>query len=704
MAPSTRPSRAWEPDIRVDFGGVDSVYAMLQQPDGKLVLVGATSSGGGDFAIARLNADGTPDTGFSGDGMQTVDFGGADSANAVALAPDGKLVVAGQGGASSDMVVTRLNPDGSIDSAFAPATSGTAFVDFGGMDAGNGVALQPDGKIVVDGGTSAVGSGDFAVARLNADGSLDASFSGDGKLTAGFGAPMEQALALAIQQNGRIVVFGQGDVIHDFVRLPPRARRHPRRELREGGTVGVDFGGFEFDGDVALQPDGQIVLVGSTDVNAADDIAIARLQGDPVTGTSGQWSRAPGAAGAAPSPVPATRAAAGRARPRQRLVQTPAVGQGVILATSQTTGATRIAVDVNGDGHADYNGPATLPFLKIAVPVTTQARIGITAIGACGATSTTTVQPKVVGTGLPADQMGTRIVAAASPALLTPAPISSTCTQGDIVEGIIEARGCFVQVKSAGDLPAAAAAVVAKYYKDPVIPFWVTAFCKNGKPATCDELKATYSGQPIYVSSGVVHVNGLTISAGSSLVIYYPDQFRIVAPHGTVRLGGIPLKVGAVDFDVSNLYKVTGKPKIPGNVNGLTRPVLTFDPRKGLPDVGGFPLTAGAELAFKATNGVHESLVTVHVTLPKIFQVFGPGPQPSAAGGAVVTNDQPLHLDTMDISIPHASIGGIGLDQLAFHYAARATRLPTARESTGTPRPRSGSATGRTVSPAPGSS
>jgi hypothetical protein len=109
---------------------------------------------------------------------------------------------------------------------------------------------------------------------------------------------------------------------------------------------------------------------------------------------------------------------------------------------------------------------------------------------------------------------------------------------------------------------------------------------------------------------------------------------------------------------------------VPGNVDGLTRPVLTFDPRKGLPDVGGFPLTAGAELAFKSSNGVHESLVTVHVTLPEIFQVFGPGPQPSAAGGAVVTNDQPLHLDSMDISIPHASIGGIGLDQLAFHYAA----------------------------------
>ena len=71
---------------------------MVAQPDGKLVIVGSTSAGGGDFAIVRLNADGTPDTSFSGDGKQTVDFGGADGAAAVALAPDGKIVVAGQGG------------------------------------------------------------------------------------------------------------------------------------------------------------------------------------------------------------------------------------------------------------------------------------------------------------------------------------------------------------------------------------------------------------------------------------------------------------------------------------------------------------------------------------------------------------------------------------------------------------------------------
>ena len=108
--------------------------------------------------------------------------------------------------------------------------------------------------------------------------------------------------------------------------------------------------------------------------------------------------------------------------------------------------------------------------------------------------------------------------------------------------------------------------------------------------------------------------------------------------------------------------------------SGRSRQVLTFDARKGIPGVGGFPLNAGAELAFEVVDGVRESLVTVHVMLPPVFQVFGPGPQPSAAGGAVASNDQSLHLDTLDLSVPHASIGGVGLDNLAFHYARTGDR------------------------------
>jgi uncharacterized delta-60 repeat protein len=289
----------------VDFGGVETVSAMARQPDGGLVLVGSTNSvGGGDFAIARLNADGSPDTGFSGDGRQTVDFGGADAANAVDLTADGKIVVAGQGGPGSDLVVTRLNPDGSVDTSFAPAGAGKAFVDFGGTDAANGVAVQPDGKIVLDGSTSAVGTGDAAVARLDAAGSLDPSFSGDGKLTLGYGAANEQGLALALQSNGKILAFAQGGPASDFelTRLAPDGSFDTT--FGTSDTATVDFGGAEFDGDVALQPDGQIVTVGSTNATDGGDMAFARLQGDPVAAPPTSTSTSATTTSPTPPPPP----------------------------------------------------------------------------------------------------------------------------------------------------------------------------------------------------------------------------------------------------------------------------------------------------------------------------------------------------------------------------------------------------------------
>ena len=253
---------------------------MARQPDGKLVLVGSTSTGGGDFAIARLNADGTPDTTFSGDGKQTVNFGGVDNALGVAIQPDGKIVVAGTGGGGDDMVVARLNADGSPDTSFSPP-DGLAFVNFGGNDAANAMALQPDGKIVLVGSTDAVGSGDFAVARLNADGTPDTSFSGDGKLTAGFNAANETAVGVVVQQNGKIAVLGNGDANTDFVVARYLPDGSVDTGFGTGGAVAVDFGGGEFDGDLALQPDGKLVLVGSTNVGPNYDMAIARPERRP---------------------------------------------------------------------------------------------------------------------------------------------------------------------------------------------------------------------------------------------------------------------------------------------------------------------------------------------------------------------------------------------------------------------------------------
>ena len=192
-----------------DFGfGVASAAATVRQPDGKIIAVGADEGhAGSNFALARYNADGTLDTSFSGDGKQTTEFGGEDRATAVALQGDGKIVAVGEGGGSfflPDFALARYNPNGSLDTSFSG--DGKQTTDFGGPDGdgATGVAIQGDGKIV------AVGYGgtqrDFVVARYDPNGSLDTSF-GSGPQTTDFGGS-DVARGVAIQSDGKIVVGG----------------------------------------------------------------------------------------------------------------------------------------------------------------------------------------------------------------------------------------------------------------------------------------------------------------------------------------------------------------------------------------------------------------------------------------------------------------------------------------------------------------
>ena len=133
--------------------------------------------------MARLNIDGSLDNGFSGDGKQTIDFAsGVDYARNVALQPDGKIILTGYGNEGTtdyDFAVARLRTDGAIDNTFSG--DGKQTVDFGlNFDfAGNG-AVQPNGKIVIVGfSNQAISFEDFAVARLQGDDTLTATFSGN---------------------------------------------------------------------------------------------------------------------------------------------------------------------------------------------------------------------------------------------------------------------------------------------------------------------------------------------------------------------------------------------------------------------------------------------------------------------------------------------------------------------------------------------
>ena len=208
--------------VLTDFGvGTDDGAASLAiQPDGKLVAGGfsnAGSPGDFDFALARYNPDGSLDTGFGVGGTLRTFFGGnAEGANALVVQPDGKIVAAGfsDGGnaGDSDFALARYNPDGSLD----PSFSGGGFRTFfgGSSESAKALVIQPDGKLVAAGFSNGGGAGDFdfAVARYNPDGGLDSAFNGGIGANGGFriflGGDSEGANALVIQPDGKLVAAG----------------------------------------------------------------------------------------------------------------------------------------------------------------------------------------------------------------------------------------------------------------------------------------------------------------------------------------------------------------------------------------------------------------------------------------------------------------------------------------------------------------
>jgi uncharacterized delta-60 repeat protein len=156
---------------------------------GKIVVAGGTgSSAGADFAVARYNSDGSLDSSFGVGGLVTIDFGSASNgANGVAVMNDGRIVVVGvtnQAGTGNDFAVARLTSNGTLDDTFGSLDStglhrtGKQIIDFGASDdEALGVALQPDGSIVVGGYSNQATTGyDFAVARLTPDGTIDDTF------------------------------------------------------------------------------------------------------------------------------------------------------------------------------------------------------------------------------------------------------------------------------------------------------------------------------------------------------------------------------------------------------------------------------------------------------------------------------------------------------------------------------------------------
>ena len=193
-------------------GSLDYGYAIVEQTDGSLVIAGSFDGTSQDFGLARFNSNGSEDLTFDGDGRAHTDFfGGGDVASAIDLQADGKIVVAGSAYKNAtvkdEFALARYNPNGGLDTSF----SGDGWVTtdfFGGADYAKAVAVQDDGKIVVAGYAYNGTDYDFALARYTPTGELDTTFSGDGMIVTDFDPVYnrsERAYAMVLDGNGLIL-------------------------------------------------------------------------------------------------------------------------------------------------------------------------------------------------------------------------------------------------------------------------------------------------------------------------------------------------------------------------------------------------------------------------------------------------------------------------------------------------------------------
>jgi uncharacterized delta-60 repeat protein len=279
--------------------GGSYAYAVALQADGKIIVAGTDfvnfdpgEPSDTDFAVARYNPDGTADATFGNGGQVTTDFvGQEDDVFAVLIQPDGKIVAVGSANNAAtyyDFAAVRYLSNGAIDTTFGVA--GKVTTDFGARDFDRpySAALQADGSIVAAGfAISANGtSQNFAVARYDSSGVLDTTFGNGGKTKIDFGSCCQSAYQVLLQSDGKIVTVGYPNSESsdsDFLLARLTSTGALDTTFGNGGKVRTSFGKLNGGANgAALQADGKAVAVGfqATSSRRGVEFALARYLGE----------------------------------------------------------------------------------------------------------------------------------------------------------------------------------------------------------------------------------------------------------------------------------------------------------------------------------------------------------------------------------------------------------------------------------------
>jgi uncharacterized delta-60 repeat protein len=270
-------------------GANEADFAVAIEANGSIVTAGTYN---GDFAVARYLSNGTPDPSFGTGGRVVTSLGGTSAtAYCVAIAPDGSIVAAGSSAGSFAFV--RYLSDGSLDPFFGQR--GISLFGMGGSGTSNvvgGLALEPDGSIVAAGASG----NNVALIRLTVDGQEDASFAGGGAMVvAQLKTPQDLAApdpvdGVAIQTNGQILVANTS-VANHFAIARVNANGSLDKSFGTDGIAAANFGGADDADAVIAQPTGEILAVGTTDAGGTPQIAVAAFGQDgtldPSFGTGG---------------------------------------------------------------------------------------------------------------------------------------------------------------------------------------------------------------------------------------------------------------------------------------------------------------------------------------------------------------------------------------------------------------------------------
>ncbi|MBK8449289.1 MAG: T9SS type A sorting domain-containing protein [Saprospiraceae bacterium] len=273
------------------LNGGDQGMAVAIQSDGKILQGGYTDNGSNsDFALLRYLENGTLDSTFGNNGKVTTAVGIAgDIIRSIVVQSDGKIVVSGFSYTASsfsyDFVLVRYNSNGSIDQNFGSAGVTTTAIINSTNDYGESMTIQVDGKIIV-GGYSYTGY--LLLARYDIHGKLDNSFGNKGTVSTLFGCAYQNKYSIILQSDGKILIGGYSTLnspASDFSIARYKSNGTLDNSFGSNGIVRTPIGnGDDIATSIAIQPDGKIVLAGSSYNGSNFDFAAVRYNNEITTG------------------------------------------------------------------------------------------------------------------------------------------------------------------------------------------------------------------------------------------------------------------------------------------------------------------------------------------------------------------------------------------------------------------------------------